>query len=314
MSSKIIRQPNLPNFLIAGAAKCGTTSLYHYLGQHPDVFLSNPKEPNFFSGLAVYSGSGPGDDRVAESSIATFEEYRRLFADVRNHKAIGEGSVSTLFHHKRAILAIHRHLGDPRIIIILRDPVDSIYSTYNFMRRLGRETLPFTEALNREEARKQMGFMWVWQYREARYYARQIRAFQENFSRVKVLLFEDLKTTPASVLHSVCDFLEIDPDCDIDTRYVLNVSGTPKIAWFNTLFVKPKRLHKIGRKIGSTLLGINRWVGLREYLMRANLQKPAPMPPEIKRQLKAEYREDILKLQIAIRRDLHDWLTEAEKV
>ena len=225
---------------------------------------------------------------IRRSSIESFEQYSRLFSGVRNQKAVGEASVSTLFCRERAIPAIHRHLGDPKIIIILRDPVDSIYSTNNFMRRLGRETLSFDEALKREKERKRKGFMWIWLYRETRFYARQVRAFQDNFSRVLVLLYDDLKANPSQVMRCVCDYLQIDPQFPFDTRQILNVSGIPKIVWFNSLFVKPKRLHKISRTVGSMLLGRNRWVALREYLMRMNLQQPEPMPSEIKRKLKAE--------------------------
>lgn len=275
--------------------------------------MSNPKEPRFLVGFAGNQGVGPGDQHVIDHSIGTLEEYTRLFTDASGKKAIGEASVSTLFHYERSIPSIKRHLGDPRIIIILRDPVDSVYSTYNFLRRLGRETLSFEEALGCEEERKHAGYGWIWRYREARLYSAQVRAFQENFSKVLVLLYDDLKSNPGWVLRSICDFLDVDPDYAFDARQVINASGIPKVAWFNALFVKPKRLHKAARKLGSIFLGEKRWVALRERLMMMNLERPQAMPPEIARELRNFFREDVVKLQKLIGRDLGDWIDRKER-
>ncbi len=83
----------LPNFLIIGAAKAGTTALYHYLKQHPQVYMSPEKETNFFA----FEGQevcfrGPGDEKMCESTIATLEGYKEQFEDVSNEVAIGEAS------------------------------------------------------------------------------------------------------------------------------------------------------------------------------------------------------------------------------
>lgn len=301
-------QPILPNFLIAGAAKCGTTSLHHYLRQHPDVFMCYPKEPRFFSGFAGKKGVGPGDDIVARSSIATFDEYSRLFIKGAGKKAVGEASVSTLFLFERTIPSIKHYLGDPRIIIILRDPVDSVYSTYNFLIRLGRETLSLEDALRQESARKKLGFGWIWLYRESRLYAHQVRAFQENFSRVSVHLYDDLKANPAQEMRRVSDFLQINPDFTFDTSQIFNASGVPKVAWFNWLFIRPKRLHKLARTIGHAVIGEKNWGGLREKLMGMNLSRAKPMTPEVERELRAYFRDDIQELEKLIGRDLEAWL------
>lgn len=306
------KKPVLPNFLIVGAARCGTTSLHHYLRQHPDVFMCDPKEPRFLSGLANHPGAGPGDRAVSRVAVRTLESYVRLFENGAGRKAVGEASVETLYFYKQSIPAIRKTLGDPKILMILRDPVDSLFSTFNFMRRLGREHLPLREALRREEERKRKGYDWMWRYREARLYAEQVRAFQSHFSRVCVLFYDDLNKNPMTVLRTVCEFLEIDDQFSVDAGQVLNASGIPKSFWFNTLFIKPKRLHKVARKVGTALLGINRWVALREHLMRMNLEKPDPMPADIRHDLKVFYRDNVLLLQDLVGADLKPWLIEGD--
>src|SRR5689334_14600377 len=85
----------LPNFFIVGAPKAGTTSLYHYLKQHPEVYMSPVKEPNYFS----YEETVKQNLYHKEKGVGTFEEYSKLFASANGrHKAIGEASVSYLFY------------------------------------------------------------------------------------------------------------------------------------------------------------------------------------------------------------------------
>jgi hypothetical protein len=310
--SEITKPPGvLPNFLIVGAAKCGTTSLYHYLRQHPDIYMSPVKEPRFLSNRAGNPGRGPGDDLNSQGGVGSFDDYCRLFGDSIGKKARGEASVDTLFHFERTIPAIQRYLGDPRIVIILRDPVERAYSAYNYLIREGREELSFNDALSAEEQRKRDEYVYMWQYREGGLYAGRVRAFQEHFSRVQVLLYDDLKKDTLPLLRSLYAFLDVRSDFIPDMSHRHNVSGIPRWGLLNNLFNKPKRLHKAARTIGGAILGADRWVRLREYLRSTILQKPRPMDPELKQQLRRFYRDDILKLQNYIGRDLSSWLQGA---
>jgi hypothetical protein len=301
-------QPVLPNFLIAGAAKSGTTSLYYYLKQHPEVFMSPVKEPNFLLASAKKNMNGPGDIRWASQAVKTFDDYLKLFTKGVGKKAIGEASVTTLFHFKQTIPSIHRYIGNPRIIIILRDPVESVYSTYNYMVRQGIETCSFEKALSQEGEKKRMGYTGGWLYKESRLYSGQVRAFQENFSRVTVFLYDDLKRNPAALVQLVYEFLGVDPNFVPDMKHVYNVSGIPRIFALNALFVKPKRLHKMARTMGGAILGKDWWVKLRDRLWSMNLEKPKPIPSEIEQELRHYFRDDIIKLQEYIGRDLSAWL------
>jgi hypothetical protein len=308
LSDKIKTTAALPNFLLVGAAKCGTTSLYHYLQQHPDIFMSPVKEPDFLTGSTLKKAYCPRDALAASRAVRTFDDYCKLFKKSMGMKAVGEASVGTLFYFERAIPAIKRHLGDPRIIIILRDPVERAYSAYRMLVRDDWEHLSFADALIMEEKRKQDGYRLMWRYQEVGLYASQVRAFLENFSRVQVLFFDDLKINSDKLMRSVYGFLDVNLDFIPDTSHRHNVSGIPRWSFLNALFVKPKRLHKVARTIGGAILGANRWVRLRDRLRSTILQKPLPMDPEIEKQLRQFYREDILKLQNYIERDLRSWL------
>jgi hypothetical protein len=301
----------LPNFLIAGAAKSGTTSLYYYLKQHPDVFMSAVKEPKFFSGYAANPGEGPGDDprwNKFAGGVSSFDDYVKLFRMNSGQKAVGEASVDTIYYCERTIPAIKSYLGDPRIIVILRDPVKRAYSAYNFLVRDGYEKLSFENALIAEEQGMRNKYSFIWQYRKCGLYADQVRAFQENFSRVKVLLYDDLKGDVISLVQSVYAFLDINSAFVPNTEQRHNTSSIPRWRLLNDLFMKPKRLHKVARKIGGAVLGMDRWIRFRDGVRAMNMQKPLPMDPEIKQKLMRFYRDDILKLQEYIGRDLSAWL------
>src|ERR1700753_3266246 len=115
----------LPNFLIVGAAKSGTTSLFHYLKQHPDIFLPEFKEPHFFVSALVKN--------KVYSWIEEKQEYENLFAGASAYHKRGEASVTYLYYYKIAIPNILSLLGrSTKIIVILRNPVERALSAYNY--------------------------------------------------------------------------------------------------------------------------------------------------------------------------------------
>ena len=112
---------SLPNFVIAGAARCGTTSLYYYLKQHPDIGFPNKKEPKYFSSIGkIFPHNGPGDHTVDRMVIRDFEAYQRLFQGVSN-KRVGEASSDYLYHHCHSAAEMRSVLGDVPIILSLRN-------------------------------------------------------------------------------------------------------------------------------------------------------------------------------------------------
>ncbi len=193
-----------PDFVIAGVAKGGTTSLHAYLSQHPDLFLSTPKEPQFFARV--------WDQAVKEGNLeAERSKYLALFADAGDRLA-GEAS-TTYFWHPKAPTRLHAANPDARIILSLRDPVRRAYSHYLTAQRIGAEPLSFPEAIARDIAvAGQPGERWE-RYVDSGRYAHHVNHWINTFGRhqVHVLLLEDLQREPEAVLAAVARFLDVDP-------------------------------------------------------------------------------------------------------
>jgi len=211
----------LPNFLIIGAQKAGTTSLYEYLRQHPQVYMSPVKEPHFFT----YEGEA----RPSADIVTQWSQYLALFAGAQGHHvAIGEASPSYLHAH-HAPERIHRYLPDVRLIAILRNPVERAFSNWVHNVEHGRERLSFPEALAREEERMRQGAGYVFDYRWKGFYAAHLSRYLALFPRdhLRVYLFDELRAKPAWVMRDLFEFLEIDPDFQARLERH-NVSGIPK--------------------------------------------------------------------------------------
>ena len=143
-----------PNFIIVGVFRCGTTSLFHYLKQHPEIKFPKIKEPKYFSSSSInFPQKGPGDKTVDEGIVRCRNEYYELFKNLDSTKKIGEASSDYFYYHKSVIPRIKRELGDVKIIICLRNPVDRSVSAYNNLRRDSRETLSFEDAIEKENDR-----------------------------------------------------------------------------------------------------------------------------------------------------------------
>lgn len=295
----------LPNFLIVGAAKCGTTSLFKYLEKHPQVFLSNPKEPKFLtSDIFSKPLSGPGDDIVENNIIKDIGSYNDLFSKVTNEKVIGEASADLLYYHKHSIPRIKEVCGsDAKIIIILRNPVDRAFSAYTHLRRDFRETLTFEEALSDEENRINSNYEFLWHYKKVGLFYEQVKDFINNFDHVKVIILDELKRQPENVLNDLYEFLEINEEFEKIEYKIHNPSGIPKSNLYFNL-VNSKGLLKliikllIPQKMRSLLINKLKFINLRKV----------KIDEKNKATLLEYYRDDILKLSKLLNKDLSHWL------
>ncbi len=300
-------QVTLPNFLLVGAAKSGTTALYYQLKGHPDIFCSPVKEPCYFS-AQVLRLPQPGIDDDKKFYVKTYGDYCKLFEGAEGKKAIGEASADTIYFYEKTIPLIKQVLGDPRIIILLRNPVDRAFSAYLHLVRENRETLSFEEGLAREEDRIRRDWQCMWHYKNRGMYYNQVKAFKTGFSRVKVCLYENFKKEPLAVIKQVCQFLEVDPGFQpANTRARYNVSGIPRFKSLNNIFLMKNMVQRTLRKVGSRVLTEDGWVKLREGL-RAKLYVKAVMNPDTRAYLQQVFLEDILRLQDLLAMDLGVWL------
>ncbi|QZD92871.1 sulfotransferase [Qipengyuania xiapuensis] len=220
----------LPGFVCVGAAKCGTTSLYHYLKGHPDIFLTEQKELHFFSSEDLLERpNGPGMRYVLEDIIRSEEEYRALFSAVPDNAISGDISPSYL-NSPSAPSRIKDLLGDVRIIIMLRDPVDRMYSQYMHLRRAAREDLDFEAALAAEDSRFAQGWGDMWLYRRSAMSADSVERYFDTFGRdnVKVILASEMREDTLGTVMSIQKFIGVAPRSDLDLEGEFNRSGLPK--------------------------------------------------------------------------------------
>lgn len=297
----------LPNFLIIGAAKSGTTALFQYLEQHPEVFLSDPKEPHFLALEGTQLNfRGPGDDHMMNSRAVTqLDRYAPLFAKAGNKRAIGEGSVSTLYYPE-SIGRIQKYLPGVKIICMLRQPADRAFSAFSYMQMRAYEPLDsFEEALRQEPERIAQGWHHIWHYRRMGLYYEQVKRFLDAFGkdRVRIYLFDDFKTNPRTILRDCFDFLDIDPNFEPTKEPAPLVSGKPKSQLLQKVVNRATSL----RKMLKLLLPSPLRDKMRKKFDQINLQREK-LEPQLRAELTASFRDDMLQLQDLINRDLAAWL------
>lgn len=293
----------MPNFLVIGAAKAGTTALYYYLKQHPQIYMSPEKEPKFFALEGdKLDFRGPGDrENINKSAITDIETYRQLFKGVTNEIAIGEASPLYLYSPKAAE-RIKKYIPHAKLIAILRNPIERAYSGYIMHVREGRETAKdFAEALQEEETRILNNWGWG-HYVNVGFYHTQLKRYLDLFDReqIRVYLYEDLKTNPISLVQDIFRFLGVDDTFLPDTSLKYNVAGVPKNDALKALI---KNLNPVKPAMNFLLPD-----KLRHYVRSKIFEKPPLLSPDIHQNLIEVYREDILNLQNFLQRDLSQWL------
>lgn len=306
----------LPNFLVIGAIKGGTTSLYHYLKQHPQIYLSPIKEARFFA-VEFDQPMDTGFNRFAP--VKDLESYCALFEQVTDEKAIGEVSPQYLCSPVAAA-NIKAHIPDAKLIAVLRNPVDRAYSSFMHHVRDGAEPLTnFADALAAEPDRIQQQYGPLWHYKQAGFYYEQLQRYYACFdsSQIKIYLYEDLRHNLPGVLQEIFQFLEVDPNFMPDTRTKHNVSGVPQNAYLHQTLSKRNPAYRALRstlnylpqlkssvKESAVLKAYQRWV---DQIKTQNLVKPV-LSDELRVKLTQAYRTDILQVQDLIHRDLSHWL------
>ena len=129
----MVNKVKLPNFVIAGAARCGTTSLYRYLSQHPDISFPGRKEPSFFGSLSQkIPHSGKGDWTYDKDVVRSPKSYFGLYKSAPETLLMGDASTNSFFYYQKSSYLIKKVLGDIPIIIMVRNPVHTVISAYNF--------------------------------------------------------------------------------------------------------------------------------------------------------------------------------------
>jgi hypothetical protein len=273
--------------------------MYRYLQEHPDIFMSPSKEPHYFT---------LGDMELSKEAEAlwahlphSLHSYKKLFKGVGQEKAIGEASTSYL-DTERAAQRIARIVPHAKLIAVLRDPTDRACSHFTFNLKVFYEELPtFHEAMAAEPQRLSLGLGPRFKYIGKGLYFKQVKNYFSLFSRdqICVLLYDDFKSDPRKFIQDLLHFLEVDDTFMPDMSVKYNVSG----------LYRNKSLEIIMRTFHPLRLVLERKLPPKFVsFLGKNLMKRNEPGIELRRKLVAIYRDDILKLQDLIHRDLSHWL------
>ena len=295
---------NKPNFIIIGAMKSGTTSLYSYLRQHPNIFISSVKEPMFFNNFGQENNYYTKGRSL--NKIKTLDEYYKLFDGVKNETAIGEASTGYIYNYKCPSI-IKQHIPDVKIIAVLRQPALRAYSNYLHNIRSGKEPVKkFEEALNKEEKRIKENWSPGYHYKKKGLYYTQLSRYYKNFPKenIHIIIFEEFIKDPNKTIKEIFNFLNIDPSFNVKYDFIKNKSGIPRgiFGWI----VKKARLYNIIPKIEFSNYLSQKTISI---IFKSIYKKPDKLSDKIKNHLTETYfKEDILKLENLIKKDLSIWL------
>ena len=276
----------LPDFIIGGAPKCGTTALFRYLDQHPEVFTSDPKEPHFF----IKEGEEAWGERM------TRQEYKALFEGKDHGQIAGEASTWYLNHSEEAAPKISKLIPNARIIFLLRNPIDRDYSDYWF--HYTRGEIPSYRSFSHYTHSPSH-----WIFDGSKSYFPGIKTFLSHFHKeqILVLLTDDLRENSEEVLRRVCDHIGVESDFSFDLSSRHNVTKYPRSV-------------RLCRWMGRVAPGLSQWAagtkwarGLRSRLLFSDSAEKPPMCETNRKRLAARYEQEIIELEQLIGRDLSHW-------
>ncbi len=298
---------NVPTFMIIGAARSGTTALYDLVRQHPQVFMSAIKEPNYFA----FEGEkldwrGPGNEFV-NNSVARWEDYLALFADAPEEAAKGEATPLYLWAPD-APRRIKARLPDIKMIAVLRNPVEQAFSHYLYARAQMIEPLDsFDAALAAEPQRLADHWQPLFQYSSFPRYGEQLARFYAEFpaDQLKIFLYEDYRSDPKAMLRQIHQFIGVDPGFETNIEVETNMGGHPRHAWLQNLVMRPNPL----ASLAALVIPQSARRTIRDMVSRRNLSRET-MSRAARALLIERLQEDIVQLQEIIKRDVSHWLKQ----
>ena len=284
-----------PNFIIAGFPKCGTTSLHHYLSEHPQIFMPSQKELHFFTyEILSKLKNGPKDGAVKKIQIQDSKKYLDFYRNVKNEIAVGDASPSYI-NYLNQFLKIKEYLEDPKFIIVLRDPINRAYSNYLHLKREQRETLTFKEAVNRENKRIKDKYSDFWYYKfNSTYYDKILKA-KETFKEVLILTSEELNENHEATMKKVYKFLDV--DCDFITKRKsnrFNKGGYYKKNLFTKIIFQPSKFKNLIKKFIKPTPSLKILLARVAFLFRAKTEE---IDEETVLYLTKHFKDEVKKLK-----------------
>ena len=306
----------LPNFFIVGAGKTGTTSLYRYLRQHPQIYMSPIKEPSFFaSEIRAENLSDAFERRTSQQFwevdggarvpwlVSDWEHYAKLFQNVtEQQKAIGEATPSYLWSETAAV-NIRSRIPNAKIIMILRDPAERAFSHYLHQLAEGLTRSTFREHIEKC-MRGGIGKLSAeYPFLELGLYYRQVKRYLDAFPRdqVRIYWYEEAWRQPQRLLADLFEFLNVDGAFEPDTTQRSLQRRAPRVVALNYFLKNQPAWSRLWKVVPDPL---------RARLRRLAFHRPHSlvMDPRDRRYLIEYYREDVQKLASLLNRDLDRWL------
>lgn len=297
-----------PNFFIVGAPKCGTTALYEYLRPHPRIFMPTVKEPHFFA-----------TDMDQYPLVKTLEDYTGLFAEsTKQHLRVGEASV----HYLRSSAAGHNiaeFSPGAKIIAMLRNPVDMVYSFHSEILDWSIENVSDFETAWRLQERRSQGMdlppgitsPLLVQYQELGRFGTQVERLHSIFprSQVKLILYDDFAASPENVYAEVIDFLDIPHDNRTEFPRI-NENRRARLPWLKDFYRRPPPA------LRSAFRGLKRAVGpeginaVKERIVDLNTVKERrpPLSADFRAELVEAFHDEVALLSQILDRDLRHWV------
>jgi len=295
----------LPNFLVIGAGRSGTTSLHDYLGQHPDVFVGEDKSPNFFVSHEPLPEWETATLRaMARQWVSDPVEYAAFFKDAGSKKAIGEVSPVYL-QATSAAGRIKAMCPDVKIVAILREPVARAYSHFLGRRRDGLERrTDFASVVREERSRPLPDEVAFGSYLGCGRYHHFLKGYFDRFrsEQIRIYLFEDLLQDARGLMADLYAFLGVDPAFVPDTARRRGQTGITKnpvarFLWTRSVALRTALRPLLPRSVRD----------LAAPVFMGTLEQPT-LDPNLRDQLRALFTDDIEQLQVLIGRDLSHWL------
>lgn len=286
-----------PTFLVVGAGRSGTTGLVEGLRGHPDVFVTTPKEPHYFA----YPGQrlafrGPGDDLgVNCTAVTDLDPYLALYPPEPGPVALGEGSVSTLYHYERSVPEIQRVAPEARIVVMLREPVARAHSAFDYLSGQGFERAPsLLDAVADEDHRVADNWQHLWHYTRMSRYADAVAAFLDAFGRdrVGVWFHDSMAEDYAETLRQVLRFIGTEPrPGELDRVPVVNVSGAPRSRLVHQA-MHAARANETVRHLAKRVTSFRMREAARRRLVKRN-----EVDPDVRRELEPLFADDLARLR-----------------
>jgi Sulfotransferase domain. len=300
----------LPDFLVIGAPKAGTTALHAALSRHPELYMSPVKEPKFFltDGPPPTRG-GPGDAQTYREHVWRREDYEALF-DAAPKGALRGESTPFYLYDRAAQRRIRDLIPHARLIAILRDPIERAHSNWTHLWSAGLEPIgDVVRACAEEESRIKAGWAPFWHYVRLGRYGEQLAHLFELFPREQVLLFRyrDLVDRPVDTLNRIFPFLGVTPGLVTEIPRE-NVTAHPE----------PTLTHRVlsgAQRLGARIPG-RVGVAVTDMLERRLQQRARPRQPltwEQRQTLMGYFTDDIRLLQEVTGLDFSDWVRPRER-